>query len=177
MTDQSLGQFPAPGAVRFERRLPGPIERVWSYFADSDLRGQWLAPGPLEARVGGTLELGFKHSELSPEPYETPAGRGGDGERRILKCEVLEIDPPRRLSFRWGEDTSVVVVELTPVGDEVALVITQSGLSAEHLTEVAGGWHTHLAILEDRVHGRSPAPFWKIWATLDGVYAGRIGAG
>ena len=77
MTRESWGQFPAPGTVRFERRLPGPIERVWSYFADSELRGQWLAPGPLQARVGGTLELGFKHSELSPEPYDAPDGRGG----------------------------------------------------------------------------------------------------
>ncbi|WP_340644196.1 SRPBCC family protein [Phenylobacterium sp.] len=177
MTSEPWGQFPAPGTVRFERRLPGPIERVWSYFADSDLRGQWLAPGPLEGRVGGTLELGFKHSELSPEPYDPPGGRGSGEARHILRCEVLEIDPPRRLSFRWGEDTSVVVVELTPVGDEVALVITQSGLSAGHMTEVAGGWHTHLAILEDRANGRVPQPFWKIWASLDGAYEGRVVAG
>ncbi|CAN5707733.1 SRPBCC family protein [soil metagenome] len=174
MTIEPWGQFPAPGTVRFERRLPGPIERVWSYFADSDLRGQWLAPGPLETRVGGTLELGFKHSELSPEPYDGPDGHGG--ERRILSCEVLEIDPPRRLSFRWGEDTSVVVVELTPVGDEVKLVITQSGLSSSSLAGVAGGWHTHLTILEDRAAGRIPKPFWATLKALDGVYARRIAA-
>ena len=32
-------------AVRFERLLPGPIERVWSYLTDSEKRGKWLASG------------------------------------------------------------------------------------------------------------------------------------
>ncbi len=28
--------------VRFERMLPGPIDRVWSYIVDSDKRKKWL---------------------------------------------------------------------------------------------------------------------------------------
>ena len=31
--------------VRFERLLPGPIERVWEYLTDSDRRATWLAAG------------------------------------------------------------------------------------------------------------------------------------
>jgi uncharacterized protein YndB with AHSA1/START domain len=33
------------GAIRFERLLPGPIERVWAYITDSSKRATWLAEG------------------------------------------------------------------------------------------------------------------------------------
>ena len=45
--------------VRFERLLPGPIEKVWPYLADSDKRAQWFTSGALPAKVGepfGRLE-------------------------------------------------------------------------------------------------------------------------
>jgi uncharacterized protein YndB with AHSA1/START domain len=45
------------GAVRFERLLPGPIEHVWAYLTQSDKRGTWLAAGPMDARVGGRVDL------------------------------------------------------------------------------------------------------------------------
>ena len=36
------GRFLGPGEVQFVRVLPGPIERVWAYLTDGDLRRQWL---------------------------------------------------------------------------------------------------------------------------------------
>ena len=45
------------GAVRFERLLPGPVERVWSYLTESEKRGQWLASGVFDLRVGGNWIL------------------------------------------------------------------------------------------------------------------------
>ena len=35
----------APNTVRIQRLLPGPMERVWAYLTDSELRRQWLAAG------------------------------------------------------------------------------------------------------------------------------------
>ncbi|CFN67405.1 Uncharacterised protein [Bordetella pertussis] len=32
-------------SIRFERLLPGPIERVWAWLADADKRARWLAGG------------------------------------------------------------------------------------------------------------------------------------
>ena len=61
--------------VRFERVLPGPIERVWEFLTDPVQRGKWFAGGPMEPRVGGKLELQFKHRNLMtvdepvPEKY------------------------------------------------------------------------------------------------------------
>ena len=34
--------------VRIERTLPGPIERVWAYLVDPELRALWLATGDIE---------------------------------------------------------------------------------------------------------------------------------
>ena len=49
MTDAATlsahGELLEPMTVRIERMLPGPIERVWSYLTDSEMRGRWLATG------------------------------------------------------------------------------------------------------------------------------------
>ena len=36
--------------VRFERLLPGPIERVWQYLTDGDKRAKWLCGGEKKPR-------------------------------------------------------------------------------------------------------------------------------
>ena len=62
MTDE--GKVLSPTEVRFERLLPGPIETVWAYLTDSKMRGEWLASGPMELRVGGSqpfAEIGRAH--------------------------------------------------------------------------------------------------------------------
>src|SRR3546814_7486145 len=50
------GVITEAGAIRFERLLPGPIERVWEYLVDPDKRRTWLADGPMAARAGGQIE-------------------------------------------------------------------------------------------------------------------------
>ena len=55
------------GSVRFERLLPGPIERVWAYLVDPDKRRLWLADGAMDARPGG--EFG-----IAPDIFERAAG-------------------------------------------------------------------------------------------------------
>ena len=67
-----FGIITEAGAIRFERLLPGPIERVWAYLTESDKRGKWLASGPVELRVGGQVELHFRHADLSPQTEPIP---------------------------------------------------------------------------------------------------------
>jgi uncharacterized protein YndB with AHSA1/START domain len=55
--EAAYGVIVDTGTVRFERLVPGPIERVWSYLVDADKRSQWLAFGQLEPKVGGKFEL------------------------------------------------------------------------------------------------------------------------
>ena len=78
MTDfATLDEFGAltdPGTLKIERLLPGPIERVWSYLTESELRRQWLAAGEMEMKVGAPVELVWRNDELTNPPAQRPPG-------------------------------------------------------------------------------------------------------
>ena len=158
-----FGTLLAPGVVRFERLLPGPIERVWAYLKEPEKRARWLAGGVMELRVGGRVELRFWHADLSPIAAPTPERFAASAEANEVQGTVTACDPPHRLAFTWGEGGdrwSEVTFELEAVGDGVRLTVTHRRLGDEPAVwaNVAGGWHTHLAILEDRLEGRVPTP-------------------
>lgn len=174
------GTLLGPAAIRFRRRLPGPIERVWAHLVDSDKRKRWLAQGPMELHVGGKVELAFRNAELSqgddraPEKYRDYENRG-ETHGRVTQC-----DPPRLLAFTWrdapgeSQDDSEVTFELAADGDEVLLTLTHRRLSSkEEVLGVAGGWHTHLAILDDVLRGKAPRPFWRTHARIEAEYVAR----
>lgn len=174
------GTLAGPGTLRFRRRLPGPLERVWSYLVDPDKRRLWLAGGPMDTRPGGAVELHFRNSELSrgddppPEKYRE-VGNAGTVRGEILRCE-----PPRLLAFTWGggpdagEPPSDVTIELEPDGDEVLPTLTHRRLAPGPQTlSVAGGWHTHLDILGDVLRGDQPRPFWRTHTRIEAEYAAR----
>jgi len=168
------------GAVRLERVLPGPIERVWAYLTESDKRRQWLASGSMDLRVGGAVELHFNHAELSakkeptPERYKKYEG-GHTNHGTVTRCE-----PPRLLSFIWGttpDDDSEVTFELSPQGTNVLLVVTHRRLrDRAGKVSVAGGWHVHLDVLIDILTGNAPRPFWSALAVVDDEYEKRFPA-
>lgn len=166
-----------PGTVRFERVLPGPIERVWDYLTDSEKRGRWLASGPMDLREGGRVELRFRHADLSPTKEPTPERFKQFEDGDTLLGRITRCDPPRLLSYTWGEkpDDSEVTFELTPGEGEVLLVLTHRRLSDRaEMVSVAGGWHTHLAILADNLQGVEPRPFWSTHARVDQEYEKRF---
>lgn len=164
--------------MRFERLLPGPIERVWTYLVDPDLRGRWLAAGPLEQKVGGRVELTFRHRNLSPEETPPPAYANMNENGHRVVNQVLACDPPRLLTITWesgGPHPSEVTFELTPQGDEVLLVLTHRKLANRgEMVNVSGGWHTHLGILEDVLVGRAARPFWAFWQGKEAEYDSRL---
>ncbi len=164
--------------VRFERVLPGPIERVWAYLTEPEKRKKWFAAGEMELRVGGRVELKFHHSELSVRSEPTPESHkkyegGHIAIRRITRCE-----PPRLLSFTWGEaNDSEVTFELTPRDRDVILVLTHRRLTNRaQLLGVSGGWHAHLDVLDNVLNGREDGPFWSTVARADAEYAKRLPA-
>lgn len=181
--EQAMSEFgvvTATRTIRFQRVLPGPIERVWAYLTETDKRARWLASGPMELRVGGRVELKFHHADLTPHA-ETPPEKyrkfecGVTNYGRITRCE-----PPRLLSFTWDEDSGVaseVTFELAPQGDDVLLVLNHRRLGGRAaMLSVASGWHTHLGILVDHLSGREPGPFWPAYARLEAEYEKRLGA-
>jgi uncharacterized protein YndB with AHSA1/START domain len=62
--------------LRIQRVLPGPIERVWAYLTDSDLRRQWLASGEMEMKAGAPFEFCWRNDELTNPPGNKPEGFG-----------------------------------------------------------------------------------------------------
>ena len=71
--------------VRFQRLLPGPIERVWAYLTESDKRAEWLCAGDAEVCVGGHVDMHFHNASLS-------------GDDDIPRPEKYR-DMPERVSF------------------------------------------------------------------------------
>ncbi|MCC5883890.1 MAG: SRPBCC family protein [Halomonas sp.] len=178
MNDSGYGEAIAEDSIRFERLLPGPIERVWAFLTESDKRGRWLAPGTMEPRAGSSFSLHFHNTELTPD--RTPPSkrfRRYDGsfttQHQVLRCE-----PPHLLAWTWGgggEAPSEVTFELSEAGDQVRLIVTHRRLADDDtMVNVAGGWHTHLTVLESVLHGRSPTPFWPTFERHEEEYRCRI---
>jgi uncharacterized protein YndB with AHSA1/START domain len=179
--EQAMSEFGVvtrPRTIRFQRVLPGPIDRVWAFLTESDKRGKWLASGPMDLRVGGRVELRFHHAEVSSVSESPPAKykqleHGFATHGRITRCE-----PPRLLSYTWDEESGVdseVTFELSPRGEDVLLVLTHRRLGERAMQlSVAGGWHAHLDILAARLAGREPGPFWSTHARLEAEYAQRL---
>jgi len=163
----SFGALLAPDTLRIERRLPGPIERVWAYLTDPDLRRQWLAAGAMDARTGGAFELVWRNDQLSDPPSQRPEGFS---EEQRMQGTVLACDPPRTLVITW-EGTGEVTFGLAPVGGDVLLTVTHARLPARRtLLMVGAGWHTHLDLLVACVSGGAREPFWPRWAELRDTY-------
>jgi uncharacterized protein YndB with AHSA1/START domain len=176
MNEEDFGIPIAPDAVRFERLLPGPIERVWAYLVEPEKRKRWFAGGPMELRPGGKAELMFKHSELNDNPEPTPEKYKAIENGHPAPGTILEVDPPRLLRYAWHDETydTEVTFELIPEGDKVRLRLTHSKLaSIDERTNVSGGWHALLAMLEDELEGRVRRPFWTFQEKVSAEYARR----
>jgi uncharacterized protein YndB with AHSA1/START domain len=161
---KEYGEVLESGAVRFERLLPGPIERVWAYLTEGDKRATWFCGGQTEPRKGGKIDLFFKHSQITDEPPPESHRKMND-EGALMSGTVTAWEPPHRLAFNWvgmGDPDSDVEVELAQAGDKVRLVLTHRRLGTKaRMANVSSGWHLHLGLLEDQLLGQKPRGFWS----------------
>ena len=121
-------------SLTFERRLAHSVERVWRAVTDPAELGHWF-PSAVRGEVasGGTLTFEFP---------------GGD---MILEGEVVELDPPRRFAFTFGDD--VLRIELDPAGDGCLLRFTCLFDDPARASRDAAGWHVCLDTLERHLGG------------------------
>jgi uncharacterized protein YndB with AHSA1/START domain len=154
----------APDAIRLERLLDAPVETVWRYLTEADLRSQWFMGGT-DARPDSAFDLVVDHDKLSDEeaPYpESYAANKG----MVWSEKVLRFEPPRLLetTFQGGKN-GTVTFELFPDGERTRLVLTHSGIvSPVGAQDFGGGWTSHLAVLEERLAGRGVRNFWELHA-------------
>jgi uncharacterized protein YndB with AHSA1/START domain len=166
--------LPEPGAIRLTRVLPAPPQRVWDHLTDPDLRGSWFAGGPMDLRPGGRFELRYDHARITREP--TPE-RHRHRIERTRTGTVTRCDPPHLLAFTFEDPwfASEVVVVLAPEGAGTRLTLTHRRLPGPRdLADAGSGWHAHLDVLEARLRGVDPPPFWALWEGLDDAYARRL---
>jgi uncharacterized protein YndB with AHSA1/START domain len=116
-------------ALRLERRLPHPVERVWRAVSEPAALARWFV-----AEAQWTPAVG--------EQFEA-AGASG---------RVTAVDPPRLLAWEWSVER--YSFELEPNGDGCRLVFTHVfnpdfGPAWQH----AAGWETYFNRLEAHLGG------------------------
>jgi uncharacterized protein YndB with AHSA1/START domain len=169
----AYGVLTEPATLKIQRLLPGPIERVWAYLTESELRRQWLAAGEMEMRVGAPVELVWRNDELTNPPGQRPTGFPDE---HRMQSRITELDPPRKLAIAWS-GSGDVSFELDPKGSEVLLTVIHRRLPDRATMLMFGaGWHMHLDILAARATGKEPEPFWDGWSRLRKEYDRRLSA-
>jgi uncharacterized protein YndB with AHSA1/START domain len=118
---------------------PHPIDKVWAALTSPEALEAWLMPNDFRPVVGHRFTF-----RARPAP-------GFDG---IVRCEVLELDPPRRMAWSWsgGKIDTVVTFTLEQAGEQTRLRMHQvgfDGLGAQIFRRIlASGWP---GILRDRL--------------------------
>jgi uncharacterized protein YndB with AHSA1/START domain len=163
----AYGVLTEPATLKIERSLPGPIERVWAYLTENDLRRKWLASGKMTMQAGAPFEFVWRNDELTDPPGHRPPGFSDE---HRMRSKIVALDPPRKLVFTWGENGEVSF-ELAPHGEEVLLTVIHRRLpDRKTMLAVAAGWHAHLDLLVARARGEETEPFWDVWSRLRAEY-------
>jgi len=155
---------PSADSIRLERILDAPLETVWRYLTEADLRREWFMGGT-DATAGGEFELLNDHDNLStddvpyPESYAPYKGK-------TWTETVVRFEPPRLLetTFQGGKNGRVSY-ELSDEGGRTRLVLTHSGIvSGTGAQDFGSGWNSHLTVLQEKLAGRSVRNFWALHA-------------
>lgn len=149
-------------AIRLERLLDASPETVWAYLTRAELREQWFMGGT-DAAAEGEFELLVDHDKLSsetvayPDSYECFKGR-------VFNERVIRFEPPRLLETTFqGGDNGIVRYELIPEDGKTRLILTHSKIvSPSGFQDFAGGWNSHLTVLQEKLAGRSVRDFWAL---------------
>ena len=164
-----------PHAIRLERTLDAPVETVWRYLTEAELRRQWFMGGT-DAKAGSEFELLNDHDNLSDQPVPYPADYA-PYKRRTWSEKVLRFEPPRLLetTFQGGQN-GTVTYELSADGKRTRLVLTHSGItSPSGFQDFGAGWNSHLSVLEERLVGRGVRNFWELHAKSREAVARALG--
>lgn len=149
-------------AIRLERVLDAPVETVWRYLTEAELRRQWFMGGT-DARPDGEFELLNDHDNLSDDDVPCPENYA-EFKGKTWNEKVLRFEPPRLLetTFQGGKN-GIVTYELRPEDRRTRLVLTHRGIvSAVGAQDFGSGWNSHMTVLQERLAGRGVPDFWAL---------------
>lgn len=154
--------------LRFVRRYPHPVERVWRAVSDPAEMARWFPSDVLGDRAVGA-ELTF-----ADDAQRAAAGEAGEPSRDegpSVRGRVVVHDPPHVFSFTWGGE--LLRFELTPDGDGTLLLFTQDLSHPSVAARNGAGWHHCLGAL-DRLLDADPAAE-RHWSAVYNDYVLRMG--
>lgn len=93
--------------IRHTTVFQASIQRVWEAVSTSEGIAAWFMPNDFQPKVGHEFTL---QTPFGPQP-----------------CKVLELDPPHRLSFAWGEFGWRVSFELKELEGKTQFTLIHSG--------------------------------------------------
>jgi uncharacterized protein YndB with AHSA1/START domain len=139
----------ATRSVVVEREIAHPPEKVWRALTQGPLIEEWLMKNDFQPVVGHKFNL-----RAEPSPHWNG----------VVDCEVLAVEPNRRLSYSWagtGDEATrgpktVVTFTLTPTPSGVSLRIEQSGFRPQDDNNLRGanyGWQRFVDGLARVVEG------------------------
>jgi uncharacterized protein YndB with AHSA1/START domain len=159
-------------ALRFERVLDHPVDRVWSALTEPEQLKGWLAAAEeLDLVEGGTVVLRWQttgnreewesYGVILPDDFDPEV-------EDVVHGTITAVDPPRLLELdtdRFG----ILRWELRDQGSGCALTfinVVTDELPDEMTAQVLAGWHSHLDTLADALAG-SPRLDWSKWSLSD----------
>lgn len=131
-------------SVVIEREMPHPPEKIWCALAEGPLIEEWLMKNDFQPVVGHRFNF-----RATPTPHWNG----------VTDCEVLVVEPNKRLSYSWnasGEEATgglktVVTWTLTPAKGGTRVRMEQSGFRPEEENNYQGatyGWQRFFGGLE-----------------------------
>jgi len=106
-------------AIVQEVEYPHPIDLVWEALTDRDAIAEW-------AFVDGAVVEGFRPEVGARYSFVDPDAEGWSGR---VEGEIVEVDPPHRLSYTWVGDggSTVVTFILASTANGTRLRLEQTG--------------------------------------------------
>jgi uncharacterized protein YndB with AHSA1/START domain len=168
----TAGERDGRRALRFERVLDHPVDRVWSALTEPDQLKGWLAVAEeLDLIEGGKVVLRWqttgKREEWESYGVILPDDVDPEVEDHVHGT-VTAVNPPTLLEFdtdRFG----ILRWELQDRGTGCALTfinVVADELGDEMTPQVLAGWHSHFDTLADALAGR-PRLDWSEWSLDD----------
>lgn len=153
-------QFLKKPAVRFERTLAAPVERVWEFLTETSRLPGWYGDGKIEPRVGGSVKMMGGH----------------------IRGTVTQWNPEKKLVYTWNVfnpdqyesdyPESYVTLRLEPKDKSTVLKLTHMPVLEQFEKQNALGWHTFLDMLTAAINNQpveDRAAYMKRNATRYGV--------
>ncbi|WP_342362996.1 SRPBCC family protein [Terrarubrum flagellatum] len=125
--------------------IDAPVDRIWTALTSGEFTRQYWAGRRIESSWEKGAPLRFCIE---------------DGDEAEVFGEVLECDPPKRLSYTWarkaepGLAPSKVTFDLDQVGESIKLTLTHEPLSASN--NAREGWPAVLSSLKSFLEAGRP---------------------